>query len=239
VGYNNYRYFVNFLIWVTLGTVYIALVCTPRLLSSGLLAFPSPFSLSMPSFPTTLLKPINIYVDMFRNVSSRHITSLRGTRKLFSSNMFFRNGTEIPLSGTTYSSSHLFDSVSYYSLPVHVMGNYYPLPHMSRVLSSVWGGGSVSDSSSHSKGGFASAWIGGCDAFLRATHLKENLPDETLLLFFVAVICIGKYGSLLMYVCTVCTYTCMTLLFEVDHFLYEVYVCMYGVYIVHFHVTVT
>ena len=205
---------------MTFGTVYIALVCTPKLLSSGLFAFPSSFSPSVLSFTTTLLQPINVYVEMLRNVSSHNITATRSTRKLdvlledslSSFYKFSRSGTEIPMSGVIHMPSHLYDSVSH-SLPFH-MGNYYPLAHISRVLtSSVWGVGSHSDSSSssssssHGNSGFASAWIEGCDAFLRATHLKENLPDETLLLFFVAVICIGT----LVLICMqhVCMYVCM------------------------------
>eukprot|EP01038_Epipyxis_sp_PR26KG_P008780 gene8780-11856_t len=40
VGLNNYRYFVCFLIWVSLGTLYIAAICAPRVLAPGSVLFP-------------------------------------------------------------------------------------------------------------------------------------------------------------------------------------------------------
>jgi hypothetical protein len=201
VGYNNYRYFVNFLIWVTLGTVYISLICTPKLISSGLLSFPTPFfpsssSSSIFSFTSSkVMQPLNIYVGMFRNVSS-HQSTVRRTRvrrKLDpsvapSSHTFLKIATETPSSSVLSLDSIAATEKRYATVR---MGDYYPVNHISRVLTIVWRG-SDRDALIRSVHGWASVWIRGCDHFLQVTHLKENLPDETLLLFFVAVICIGK-----------------------------------------------
>ena len=214
MGYNNYRYFVNFLIWVTLGTVYISLICTPKLLSSGLLSFPTPFfsSSTSSSFSSifsftssTVMQPLNIYVGMFRNVSS-HQSTVRRTRvrrKLDpsvapSSHTFLKIATETPSSSVLNLDSIASTEKRYATVR---MGDYYPVNHISRVLTIVWRG-SDRDALIRSVHGWASVWIRGCDHFLQVTHLKENLPDETLLLFFVAVICIGNRISYNRYECS-------------------------------------
>jgi hypothetical protein len=41
VGYRNYRYFVCFLIWVTITTTYVAAICAPKVFSGGSVLFPN------------------------------------------------------------------------------------------------------------------------------------------------------------------------------------------------------
>ena len=141
------------------------------------------------------MQPLNIYVGMFRNVSS-HQSTVRRTRvrrKLDpsvapSSHTFLKVATETPSSSVLNLDSIASTEKRYATVR---MGDYYPVNHISRVLTIVWRG-SDRDALIRSVHGWASVWIRGCDHFLQVTHLKENLPDETLLLFFVAVICIGK-----------------------------------------------
>jgi hypothetical protein len=59
VGYRNYRYFVCFLIWVTITTSYVAAICAPKVFSGGSVLFPNDdFSLSNTVKKTLGVQPL-------------------------------------------------------------------------------------------------------------------------------------------------------------------------------------
>eukprot|EP01034_Spumella_vulgaris_P022711 gene22710-28864_t len=190
VGYRNYRYFVCFLIWVTITTAYVAAICAPKVFAGGSVLFPNDdFSLSH-----ALQKALNIHpmLDVLkRAVSARSAKEKQELLKYEGVHMGLRGEntdkakiSEIVKEGET---RKLTDSTET-KIPIIA---WLSLPSSSSNVA-------AQDSSDTNRSlQTASHHIIHGHSFVptywyKITHWREELlPDEAWVLFFCLMICSG------------------------------------------------
>eukprot|EP00597_Dinobryon_sp_UTEXLB2267_P002210 CAMPEP_0170065262 /NCGR_PEP_ID=MMETSP0019_2-20121128/5410_1 /TAXON_ID=98059 /ORGANISM="Dinobryon sp., Strain UTEXLB2267" /LENGTH=320 /DNA_ID=CAMNT_0010272077 /DNA_START=434 /DNA_END=1396 /DNA_ORIENTATION=- len=171
VGYRNYRYFVNFLLWVTFGTIYIALVCAPRILGSPTILLESPFPNGLnfkeffqPFFDVTknsFRVTGKVYEDIISSISQRAETLSEPIRRRLMDSL-----TNSQTYGIEKEASYSPVSYALYShRKLYVLYDGFDVPAMT--------------------------WINMSKYIISMTHLSDILPEEDMVLFIVAVVCLG------------------------------------------------
>lgn len=185
VGYKNYRYFVCFLIWVTITTSYVALVCSPTVLAPGSILIPDEnFSLKETVY-NAIMKPklpsINLYasVSSFVDWESKALDREAKERKNI-------------LSDFKFASSSQDNAAPDVQRRLQHVGDEEPINRFTESAKKMAGAtGVLKGRQRHHVTGLTHTHLHNPTWYYRFTHWQEYLPPEDFSLFITFVLSVG------------------------------------------------
>lgn len=195
VGYKNYRYFVCFLIWVTITTSYVALICSPEVLKPGSILIPDEnFSLSsaiynslmMPRFPS-----FNLYasVSSFVDWESKALDREAQERKKIIGGLNLGNGVQDSNPPYATEQQRRLDS----EIPKYVSGEEAPFNWFTEKVSKLAGATRQLNSrgqNHHHVTGPTHTRLNNSLSY-KISHWRDFLPPTDFLLFLTFVLSVG------------------------------------------------
>lgn len=186
VGYKNYRYFVCFLIWVTITTSYVALVCSPTVLAPGSILIPDEnFSLKETVY-NAIMKPklpsINLYasVSSFVDWESKALDREDKERKNILNDFKFASSSQDNAAPDVQRRLQ------------HVGGEEVPINRFTESAKKMAGAtGVLKGSQRHHVTGLTHTHLHNPTWYYRFTHWQEYLPPEDFSLFITFVLSVG------------------------------------------------